>query len=245
MWRFLCNVMDVFCFLQGQKIAIQGPRLWDRLWQVVRSTSCASSCFWEDEGSNLLGGLQVEGVVISNAKSGIRMKTTAGRGGYITNVSISEVEMHNTEKAIVFSGFSGEHPDDHWDRHAYPLVERILIQNVVGENIVQAGELLGLQEAPFRHICLINIALDVLPGSPCWNCSEVAGSSSFVLPKPCPELQDPELSSSRRWRGLMNDFDFPILSLPCRFLDCQSHGTSTIFDTTQMSWRCWKPTVFL
>ncbi len=144
------------------------------------------------------GGLQVEGVVISNAKSGIRMKTTAGRGGYITNVSISEVEMHNTEKAIVFSGFSGEHPDDHWDHHAYPLVERILIQNVVGENIVQAGELLGLQEAPFRHICLINIALDVLPGSPCWNCSEVAGSSSFVLPKPCPELQDPELSSSRR-----------------------------------------------
>jgi len=118
--------------------------------------------------------------------------------------------MHNTEKAIVFSGFSGEHPDDHWDRHAYPLVERILIQNVVGENIVQAGELLGLQEAPFRHICLINIALDVLPGSPCWNCSEVAGSSSFVLPKPCPELQDPELSSSRRWRGIMNNFDFPI-----------------------------------
>jgi hypothetical protein len=43
----------------------------------------------------------------------------------------------------------------------------------------------------------------------------------------------------------MNDFDFPILSLPCLFLDCQSHDTSTIFDTTQMSWRSWKPTVFL
>ncbi len=127
------------------------------------------------------------------------MKTTTGRGGYIANVSISNIQMFNTEKAIVFSGFSGEHPDDKWNPQAYPLVERIWIQNVVGENIVQAGELLGLQEAPFQRICLSNIALDVVPGRPCWNCSEVAGSSSFVLPKPCPELQDHKLSSSRTW----------------------------------------------
>jgi len=127
------------------------------------------------------------------------MKTTTGRGGYIANVSISNIQMFNTEKAIVFSGFSGEHPDDKWNPQAYPLVERIWIQNVVGENIMQAGELLGLQEAPFQRICLINIALDVVPGRPYWNCSEVAGSSSFVLPKPCPELQDHKLSSSRTW----------------------------------------------
>ncbi len=126
------------------------------------------------------------------------MKTTAGRGGYIVNVSISTIEMHNTEKAIVFTGFSGKHPDDNWDRKAYPLVEQIWIKNVVGENIMQAGELLGLQEAPFRDICLINIALDVISGWPYWNCSEVVGSSSYVLPKPCPELQDPVLSSSKR-----------------------------------------------
>ncbi|KAH9548676.1 hypothetical protein CY35_11G100300 [Sphagnum magellanicum] len=151
-------------------------------------------------GSEMSGGvsnIKVEDVVICNSKSGIRMKTTTGRGGYIANVSISNIQMFNTEKAIVFSGFSGEHPDDKWNPQAYPLVERIWIQNVVGENIVQAGELLGLQEAPFQRICLSNIALDVVPGRPCWNCSEVAGSSSFVLPKPCPELQDHKLSSSR------------------------------------------------
>jgi hypothetical protein len=142
--------------------------------------------------------LQVEDVVILNTKSGIQMKTTAGRGGYIVNVSISTIEMHNTEKAIVFTGFSGKHPDDNWDRKAYPLVEQIRIKNVVGENIMQAGELLGLQEAPFRDICLINIALDVISGWPYWNCSEVVGSSSYVLPKPCPELQDSALSSSKR-----------------------------------------------
>jgi polygalacturonase len=179
-------------------IAYKSPSSNILIRRVVSSAPTGAGFAIGSEMSGGVSNIKVEGVVISNAKSGIRMKTTAGRGGYITNVSISEVEMHNTEKAIVFSGFSGEHPDDHWDHHAYPLVERILIQNVVGENIVQAGELLGLQEAPFRHICLINIALDVLPGSPCWNCSEVAGSSSFVLPKPCPELQHPELSSSRR-----------------------------------------------
>ncbi|KAH9548674.1 hypothetical protein CY35_11G100300 [Sphagnum magellanicum] len=93
-------------------------------------------------GSEMSGGvsnIKVEDVVICNSKSGIRMKTTTGRGGYIANVSISNIQMFNTEKAIVFSGFSGEHPDDKWNPQAYPLVERIWIQNVVGENIVQAG----------------------------------------------------------------------------------------------------------
>ncbi len=167
----------------------------------------------EDQGTWPPGRLQVEDVVILNTKSGIQIKTTAGRGGYIVNVSISTIEMHYTEKAIVFTGFSGKHPDDNWDRKAYPLVEQIWIKNVVGENIMQAGELLGLQEAPFRDICLINIALDVISGWPYWNCSEVVGSSSYVLPKPCPELQDSVLSSSKRWRRLMNGVDFQFLFL--------------------------------
>ncbi|KAH8965588.1 hypothetical protein BDL97_04G125200 [Sphagnum fallax] len=170
------------------------------IW-IRRVVSSAPSGAGFAIGSEMSGGvsnIKVEDVVILNTKSGIQIKTTAGRGGYIVNVSISTIEMHYTEKAIVFTGFSGKHPDDNWDRKAYPLVEQIWIKNVVGENIMQAGELLGLQEAPFRDICLINIALDVISGWPYWNCSEVVGSSSYVLPKPCPELQDSVLSSSKR-----------------------------------------------
>lgn len=134
-------------------------------------------------------------MIIFSARWGVRWKTAVGRGGYMRNISVNNVVMHSVRTAIAFMGNYGDHADDKWNRTDYPVIENISIQNIVGENITQAGLLLGLPEAPFHNIRLVNIALEVATENKNWNCSSVAGSYYFVLPQPCPELEKEELLS--------------------------------------------------
>lgn len=128
-------------------------------------------------------------MVVSGGRWGVRFKTAEGRGGYIKNVTVNNIVMHSVKSAIGVMGNYGEHPDENWNRTAFPVIENIRIQNVVGENITQAGVLLGLPESPFHDIRLANIALEVHgPAKRIWNCSHVSGSYFFVLPQPCLQL---------------------------------------------------------
>ncbi|KAL3679523.1 hypothetical protein R1sor_022479 [Riccia sorocarpa] len=141
-------------------------------------------------GSEMSGGVQnvtVENMVIRDARSGFRIKTAAGRGGYIRNVYLDHIVMQNVSTAFAFTGAYGGHPDDKYDPEAYPIVENIVIKNVVGDLIQEAGTLFGIKEAPFRNICLSQITLDVC-GPFKWNCTDVEGIYSNVFPEPCPQF---------------------------------------------------------
>ncbi|KAJ7299656.1 hypothetical protein O6H91_Y184300 [Diphasiastrum complanatum] len=149
-------------------------------------------------GSEMSGGIEhvyVEDLTILNARRGIRFKTAAGRGGYIRNIDINNVVMHNVTNAIEFTGFYGEHPDGHYNQTAFSIINRISISNIVGDQITLAGNLQGLPEAPYTGICLNNVSLDVIPGKLVWNCSAVQGFSMDVVPEPCTELRDENASS--------------------------------------------------
>lgn len=127
-------------------------------------------------------------MVITGARWGVRFKTAVGRGAYIRNVAVHNVVMYSVRTAIALMGDYGDHPDENWNRTAYPVINNILVKNIVGENITQAGLLLGVPESPFHDIHLANIALEVPPAKTTWNCSWVSGFYFFVLPQPCLEL---------------------------------------------------------
>lgn len=99
-------------------------------------------------------------MVITNSRWGVRFKTSVGRGAYIRNVPVNNIVMHTVRTAIAVMGNYGEHPDENWNRTAYPVIENILVGNIVGENITQAGLLLGLPDAPFHDIHLTKVCLD-------------------------------------------------------------------------------------
>lgn len=142
-------------------------------------------------GSEMSGGIsdvKVDGMVVTGARWGVRIKTAVGRGGYVRGISVKNIVLHSIRTAIAVMGNYGEHPDENWNRTAYPLIEDIRMKNIVGENINQAGLFLGLQESPFRDIHLANIALQVNTTKQIWNCSDVAGSYIFVFPQPCVEF---------------------------------------------------------
>lgn len=151
-------------------------------------------------GSDMSGGISnvlVEHVHLHNSHSGIEFRTTRGRGGYIREIFISDVEMQDIYKAFAATGQCGSHPDDKFDPDALPQLDHITLQDVTGSNITIAGNFTGILESPFTNICLSNITLSINPVSPfSWHCSDVSGYSVSVLPEPCPNLDSSWNSSS-------------------------------------------------
>ncbi|KAF8387601.1 hypothetical protein HHK36_026254 [Tetracentron sinense] len=152
-------------------------------------------------GSEMSGGISevsAEDLQFFNSNIGIRIKTTPGRGGYVRNIYISNVTMTDVKIAIRFTGQYGEHPDESYDPSALPIIDKITIKDVTGENIRQAGLLEGIEGDNFLNICLSNINFNVTSKSP-WNCSYIMGYSNLVFPETCDPLREgifPEHSSA-------------------------------------------------
>ena len=151
-------------------------------------------------GSDMSGGISnvlVEHAHLFDSNSGIEFRTTKGRGGYMKEIVISDIQMDNIYTAIVATGHCGSHPDDKFDPNALPHLDSITLKDVTGTNITIAGSFAGIEESPFTNICLSNIALSMNSvSSITWECSNVSGFSDSVHPEPCPELGNPASSSS-------------------------------------------------
>jgi polygalacturonase len=159
-------------------------------------------------GTEMSGGISnvlIEHVHIWNSNSGIEFRTNIGRGGYIKEIAISNIEMENVYTAISAKGNSGYHPDDKFDPKALPLLNHITLKDIIGTNITIAGSFSGIEESPFTNICLSNITLSINSASSItWECSNVSGFSDSVSPKPCQELDNPSNSSSSSCFYLMS-----------------------------------------
>lgn len=164
-------------------------------WVYLQASFGAGLAF----GSEMSGGISTvhaDDLYVFNSLTGIELKTTKGRGGYINDILISNVRIENVSTALVANGNFGSHPDDNFDPNALPIVDHITLKNVVGKNIKTAGNLSGIPESPFTSICLSNISLIVTPEtSNSWVCSNVLGFSESVFPEPCADLQSLSLSS--------------------------------------------------
>ncbi|KAJ9547638.1 hypothetical protein OSB04_020181 [Centaurea solstitialis] len=143
-------------------------------------------------------------ILVENAKlfdsvTGIAFLTSKGRGGYIKDVMLSDIDFRNVILAIKLTGDCSTHPDDKFDPEALPIVNGITFKNIVGMNVTIAGNFSGIPESPFTGICLSNVAFTLNPkpstSSEPWVCSNVSGFSEKVSPLPCLELLDSSSSS--------------------------------------------------
>ncbi|XP_010544928.1 PREDICTED: probable polygalacturonase [Tarenaya hassleriana] len=163
--------------------------------KISRLTGQTTSSSGIAIGSEMSGGvseIHVEDVHLYNSKTGIRIKTSPGRGGYVRNVYVSNVKLENVSIAIRFTGQYGEHPDGKYDPKAFPLIEKITFENFTGDSIGVAGLFQGIEGDEFKNICLVNVSLQVKSSrkSP-WKCSYVRGYSQWVSPDiTCDPLQE-------------------------------------------------------
>lgn len=152
-------------------------------------------------GSETSGGVKnvlAEHINLFNVGVGIHIKTNIGRGGFIRNITITDVYMENARKGIKIAGDVGDHPDDNYNPNALPDVNGITLKNVWGEKVQQPGSIQGLKGSPFTNICLSKINLHgvIGPKSVPWKCSDVSGAALQVNPGACSQLTSTSQSGS-------------------------------------------------
>lgn len=144
-------------------------------------------------GSETSGGVQnvlAEHITLFNTGVGVNIKTNIGRGGFIKNITISNVWMENIRTGLRIAGDVGDHPDNNFNPNALPFVQGITFRNIRGVEVQKAGSMRGLKSSPFTGIYLseINLVAAAKSRSPLWDCSDVSGDAGNVSPPLCPLL---------------------------------------------------------
>lgn len=165
---------------------------------VRRVSGTTPTCSGVGIGSEMSGGIfniTIDDLHIRDSAAGVRIKTDQGRGGYISNITISNIQMERVKIPIRFSRGSNDHSNKEWDPKAIPKVNGIFISNVFSLNSTKAPVLEGMEDSPYERICMKNITVLGLASSARWNCKYVSGSVDGAFPSPCPQLQKNESTS--------------------------------------------------
>ncbi|TYI69291.1 hypothetical protein E1A91_D08G144400v1 [Gossypium mustelinum] len=163
-------------------------------------------------GSEMSGAIEdvrAEDITGINSESAIRIKTAVGRGNYVKDIYVRRMTMKTMKMVFWMAGNYGSHPDNEYDPNAIPVIQNINFRDVVAENVTMAARLEGIPGHPFTGICISNATIELTkkPKKIQWNCTEIAGVSSDVTPKPCNLLKD---LGSQNTCNFPED-DFPIV----------------------------------
>nr|GMC98065.1 probable polygalacturonase [Ipomoea batatas] len=188
---------------------------------VIRRVTCISpTSAMIALGSEMSGGIEdvrAEDIVAIDTESAVRIKTGVGRGGYVKDIYVRRVTMKTMKYVFWMTGNYGSHPDDKYDPNAFPVIENINYRDMVAENVTMAGRLEGISGDPFTGICISNVTIEmgqhakILP----WNCTDISGVSSGVVPQPCGLLPD-------QGPDKVTSCDFPAETLPIENVEVQT-----------------------
>ncbi|KAL9237342.1 hypothetical protein vseg_011903 [Gypsophila vaccaria] len=149
-------------------------------------------------GSEMSGGIQdvrAEHINAIDTESGIRVKTSPGRGAFVRNIYVRKMTMKTMKYVFWMTGYYGSsrvHPDQFYNPRAMPVIEGINYMDMVAENVSMPGYLEGIKEHVFKGICLSNVTIGLAkkPKEMLWNCTNVEGIASGVTPQPCGFLRE-------------------------------------------------------
>lgn len=171
-------------------------------------------------GSEMSGGIEdvrAEDITAIDSESGVRIKTAVGRGGYVKDIYVRGMTLKTMKWVFWMTGNYGSHPDNNYDPNAIPVIQNINYRDVVAENVTMAAKLEGIAGDPFTGICISNVTIGLAQNSKKlqWNCTDVAGITSEVNPKPCALLPD-------QGPGKIRGCNFPEDSLPVENMEVQT-----------------------
>ncbi|PNX99350.1 putative polygalacturonase-like protein, partial [Trifolium pratense] len=191
---------------------------WPTKQLVIRRLTCISPYSATIAlGSEMSGGIQdvrAEDITAVNTESGIRIKTAVGRGGYVKDIYVKKMTMHTMKWAFWITGNYGSHADKKYDHNALPEIKNINYRDMVAEEVSMAGNLAGISNDPFTGICISNVTISIAAKAKKqpWTCSDIAGITSGVTPKPCDLLPDQGSEN-------IKSCDFPSDYLPIDMLE--------------------------
>ncbi|XP_060188236.1 probable polygalacturonase [Lycium barbarum] len=156
---------------------------------VVRSMVSAGISI----GSEMSGGVSnvtVENVHVWNSRRAVRIKTAAGRGGYVRNIAYRNLTFENVRVGIVIKTDYNEHPDGEFDPKAVPVLEDITYVSVHGEGVRVPVRIHGNSEIPVRNVTFRDMSIGITyKKKHIFQCSHVQGRViGTVYPAPCENL---------------------------------------------------------
>ncbi|KAL9296990.1 hypothetical protein ACSQ67_022886 [Phaseolus vulgaris] len=201
---------------------------WPTKQLVIRRLTCISPFSATIAlGSEMSGGIQdvrAEDITAIQIESGVRIKTAAGRGGYVKDIYVKRMTLHTMKWAFKMTGDYNSHADSHYDPNALPEIKNINYRDVVADNVTIAARFQGISNDPFTGICIANVTLRmaVKAKKQPWTCTDIEGVTSGVNPPPCGLLPDqgPEKITA---------CDFPADSLPIDMLELKKCTTSMTY----------------
>lgn len=137
-----------------------------------------------------VSNVTVENLYVWESKRGIRIKTTAGRGGYVRNVSYKNVTLNNIALGIVIRTDYNEHPDGYFDKKAIPALENINFSGIRGKGVRLPVRIDGTQEIPVKNVSFRDMAVGLsYKKKNVFLCSFVQGRAiGPIFPAPCKSL---------------------------------------------------------
>ncbi|KAJ1393429.1 Pectin lyase fold/virulence factor [Sesbania bispinosa] len=194
---------------------------WPTKQLVIRRLTCISPFSATIAlGSEMSGGIQdvrAEDITAIQTESGVRIKTAAGRGGYVKDIYVKRMNLHTMKWAFKMTGDYNSHADSHYDPNALPEIKNINYRDVVAENVTIAAKFEGISNDPFTGICIANVTLGMAAKAKKypWTCADIEGITSGVTPPPCDLLPDqgPEKITA---------CDFPAENLPIDMLELKT-----------------------
>lgn len=144
-------------------------------------------------GSEMSGGVSnvtVENVLVWSSRRAVRIKTAAGRGGYVRHITYRNVTFDEVRVGIVVKTDYNEHPDDNYDREAFPAIEDINFLGIHGQGVRVPVRIHGSQDIPIRDVTFRDMSVGLTyKKKHVFQCAFVHGRViGTIFPAPCPNL---------------------------------------------------------
>lgn len=112
-------------------------------------------------GSEMSGGVRrvtISNCVFDGTDSGIRLKSSRGRGGVVEELRVDNIVMKNIQRnAFIFDLFYDKESKVEPVSERTPVFRNIHLSNITGSDIKQIGYIKGIEEMPVQGLSFSNI----------------------------------------------------------------------------------------
>ncbi|KAL3825449.1 hypothetical protein ACJIZ3_021478 [Penstemon smallii] len=156
---------------------------------VVRSKVSAGISI----GSEMSGGVSnvtIENLHVWDSRRAVRIKTAPGRGGYVRDIKYQNLTFDNVRVGIVIKTDYNEHPDEHYDPKAVPILEDISYTSIHGEGVRVPVRIQGSEEIFVSNVTFRDMSVGITyVKKHIFQCAFVEGRViGTVFPAPCENL---------------------------------------------------------
>ncbi|KAF1001629.1 hypothetical protein AG4045_010384 [Apium graveolens] len=136
-----------------------------------------------------VSNVTVENALFWNSRRAVRIKTAAGRGGYVRDITYHNLTFEDVRVGIVIKTDYNEHPNGEFDPRALPVLQDISYSSIHGKGVRVPVRIQGSDDIPVRNVTFRDMSAGTTDKQHIFQCAYVEGRViGSVYPAPCDNL---------------------------------------------------------